>query len=175
MSCSLARLYKLQLSNQSVTEVKNMKYEKIETESWFNSEIQKIVSVIAGLASAKMSLFLGTEVSFDARVFVIPPFEVCNYFIWRQRDWKRNSIQMVARSQFSQKALHGLSCDKLQEKLWQEKKINWAKLKLRYKRGTCVKKSREKWVIDEKIPDFIINRNYINKHIPEFTPKKKKK
>ena len=34
-------------------------YEKIETESWYNNEIQKIVSIISGLASAKLTYLLG--------------------------------------------------------------------------------------------------------------------
>ena len=39
--------------------------------------------------------------------------EVCNYFIWRQRDWERNSIQMLAQSLYSHKVGNvrsGLKC-----------------------------------------------------------------
>ena len=136
-----------------------------ETESWFNNNVQKISSVSAGLASAKFSMMFKKETSFDARVFVIPKEEVCNYFIWRQLDWKRNSIQMLAQANFSQKSLQNLTCDMLQEKLWQEKKINWSKLETIYKRGSCIKKVEEGWELDTNIPDFIKDRDYIEKFI----------
>lgn len=165
MNVKLAYLQSDEISFLSVD------YEKIETESWFNNEIQKIVSVIAGLASAKLSLMLGCEASFDARAFIMPPMEVCNYFIWRQKDWQRNSIQMLGRANFSQKALHKLNCDQIQEKLWQEKQINWAKLPVYLKRGSCVIKKGEQWTIDMEIPDFTKDRNYIEKFIPELNDK----
>jgi len=39
---------------------------------------------------------------FDTRVFQIAdPEEVINYFVWRQRDWMRNSVTMLARSLYS--------------------------------------------------------------------------
>ena len=143
-------------------------YEKEETENWFNGNIQKIASVIAGLASAKLSLMLGREASFDARVFVIPPMEVCNYFIWRQKDWLRNSIQMLGRANFSHKELYKLKNDEIQEKLWQEKNINWAKLPIHLKRGSCIKYTNKKWIIDKEIPEFTKDRDYIEKYIPDF-------
>jgi len=55
-------------------------------------------------------------------------------------DGKRNSINMVAQANFSHKELQGLSCNEMQEKLWQEKQINWAKLPQGQKIGfTCIK------------------------------------
>ena len=147
-------------------------YEKIETESWFNSEVQKIASVVAGLMSAKLSLKLGVEASFDARVFVMPPWEVNNYFVWRQRDWLRNSVQMLARSNFSHHSLNGLSGKQVQEKLWQEKDINWAKLPIHLKRGSCIVKIQEQWCIDMTIPDFVKDTQYIEKFVPELNENK---
>ena len=43
---------------------------------------------------------------FDSRVFTIPKEEVCNYFIWRQQDSTRNSIQSVGQANFSQRELN---------------------------------------------------------------------
>ena len=142
-------------------------YEEIQTQPWFRNEIQKLCSVTAGFASAKMSLKRNREVVFDTRVFIVPPFEVCNYFIWRQRDWKRNSINMVARSRFSQKEIHGLNTNELQEKLWSETGVNWNDYSLLLKRGSCIIK-KDVWVLDEEIPDFTKDRNYVNQFIPEF-------
>ena len=142
-------------------------YKEIQTQPWFRNEIQKLCSVTSGLASAKMSLLLGREASFDARVFVIPPLEVCNYFIWRQRDWIRNSIQMVARANFSQKQIHGLKSNELQDKLWTEKNINWNDYPIFLRRGSCIIKNDD-WVLDKEPPDFTKNRNYVNQFIPEL-------
>jgi len=142
-------------------------YEEIQTQPWFRNEIQKICSITAGLASAKMTWGLDEEAVFDSRAFVIPPYEVCNYFIWRQRDWKRNSINMVARANYSQKEIHGLNTDEIQEKLWTEKNINWSDYPVFLKRGSCIVKT-DGWFIDNEIPDFTKDRYYINHFIPEL-------
>jgi len=44
--------------------------------------------------------------TFDARAFNVPREDVANYFLWRSRDWARNSLQMYARAHFSQSQLH---------------------------------------------------------------------
>lgn len=80
---------------------------------------------------------------FDCRCFSVPNrSEAINAILWREQDATRNSIQMLAQSQFSHNALHGLSCNELQELLWSEKKINWNDLDSRLKRGTYVQKRR---------------------------------
>jgi tRNA(His) 5'-end guanylyltransferase len=50
---------------------------------------------------------------FDARVFVLPEADVCNYFVWRQQDAQRNAVQMIARAMFSHKECHLKSCPDL--------------------------------------------------------------
>ena len=116
---------------------------------------------------------------FDSRCFNVPREEVVNYFLWRQQDAIRNSIQGLAQANFSHKELHGLSCDQLQEKLWQEKQINWNDLEVWKKRGWCVTK---KTVLNEgqdgtepsyrtmiepdwDIPDFGKDRSYIDQYV----------
>ena len=37
---------------------------------------------------------------FDSRAFNIPKEEVVNYFLFRQKDWERNSLSMYARTFF---------------------------------------------------------------------------
>lgn len=117
---------------------------------------------------------------FDARCFSIPKEEVCNYFIWRQQDAVRNSIQMVAQANFSHKQLQNKSCDELQEMLWQEKNINWNDFETAKKRGSCCtktgkhtvidiqtgeQKERLIWEIDKEIPIFTQDRNYIERFV----------
>ena len=107
---------------------------------------------------------------FDARAFNIPESEVCNYFIWRQQDATRNSIEMLGRCYFSQKQLHKVNNSQIQEKLMTEKGINWNDFPTFYKRGMCVKKKyykelvvdgRPMWDYDFQIPIFTQDRAYI--------------
>jgi tRNA(His) 5'-end guanylyltransferase len=105
--------------------------------------------------------------TFDARAFILPPEEVCNYFIWRQQDAVRNSIQMVAQSLYSHNELQGKNSSDLQE-LIHAKGVNWNDYPVPCKRGACIAKKEEtdgvvrhKWVIDDNIPTFTKNREYI--------------
>ena len=120
---------------------------------------------------------------FDARAFILPKEEVNNYFIWRQQDATRNSIQMVAQNNFSHKELQGKSCNALQDMLHEQKGINWNDYPTVYKRGGCIVKvydvitqydevgnicgytERTKWIVDKEIPVFTQDRGYINKYV----------
>ena len=120
---------------------------------------------------------------FDSRVFTIPKEEVCNALIWRQQDATRNSIQSVGQANFSQKELHGKSCNNIQDMLMLQKGINWNDYSTTLKRGSCCIKAddslteydevgnicgytkRSKWVIDNEIPIFTQDRNYVEKLI----------
>ena len=120
---------------------------------------------------------------FDSRVFTIPKEEVCNYFIWRQQDSTRNSIQSVGQANFSQRELNGKSCNDIQDMLMTQKSINWNDYATTLKRGSCCIKIDDgitkydevgnicdyipssKWVIDNEIPIFTQDRNYVEKLI----------
>lgn len=110
---------------------------------------------------------------FDSRVFQLPKDDVCNYFVWRQQDATRNSIQMLGQANFSHKELHGCSCNVIQEKLFSEKGINFNDIDTFLKRGACIVKSeymigeakRSKWIVDTDIPIFTQDRGYIGKFI----------
>ena len=117
---------------------------------------------------------------FDARAFVLPKEEVCNYFIWRQQDATRNSIQMVGQANFSHKELQNKSCNDIQDMLMLQKGINWNDFDTVKKRGSCCtktgtrtvvdmktgeQKERLAWKIDDEIPIFTQDRNYIDKWV----------
>lgn len=104
---------------------------------------------------------------FDSRVFSLPKEEVCNYFIWRQQDTTRNSIQSVGQTYFSPKELLGVNMDELQDKLFTEKGINWNNFPTKYKRGSCVYRDIEtKEVVEDfEIPIFTQDRNYIERFV----------
>jgi tRNA(His) 5'-end guanylyltransferase len=120
---------------------------------------------------------------FDSRVFTIPKEEVCNYMLWRQQDATRNSILSVGQANFSHKDLHGKSCNNIQDMLMTQKGINWNDYDTTLKRGSCCIKvddglaqydeagnicgytQRSQWIIDNEIPIFSQDRNYIERLI----------
>ena len=150
-------------------------YDKLTSEPWFGKNIQKIVSVAASIAGREFNRLLRDETgknfaaTFDARVFVLPKEEVCNYFIWRQQDAVRNSIQGLGQSHFSHKYLHSKSCDEIQEMLFNEKGINWNDEDTWKKRGWCYSIERREHssttIPDTETPSFTQNRDYIEKHV----------
>jgi tRNA(His) 5'-end guanylyltransferase len=147
-------------------------YDNFDTEAWFDKKLQKIVSIAASMATAyfnKFDLKNGSIALFDARAFVIPKEEVANYFVWRQQDWTRNSVQMVAQANFPKKSLFGISCNELQNKLLTEKDINWNDFEPYLKRGTCVTINEG---IDLNIPIFTEDREYIERFINIDTEEK---
>lgn len=103
---------------------------------------------------------------FDSRCFNIPKEEVANYFLWRQQDATRNSIQMVGQANFTHKELHKKTCNDIQNMLLTEKNINWNNFPTYKKRGTCCIKTEKGWIIDDDIPIFKEEgRDYIEKLI----------
>lgn len=139
-------------------------YKKFNSESWMGNIIQKMVSVSAGIASAEMTKTSGRFAVFDSRVFVLPPNEVANYFIWRQEDASKNSVQMLARSLYSAKQLHKINNAGLQD-LIHKKGQNWNDIPTHKKRGFAVVKVGEKWEVDDEIPVFTKDRAYIERHL----------
>lgn len=115
---------------------------------------------------------------FDARAFSLPRNEVINCLIWRQQDATRNSIQGLAQSLYSHKELQGINCNELQDKMFTEKGVNWNDLTTYQKRGTCAIRKmvnkisptnavvpRCEWVIDDDIPIFTQDRDYVESRI----------
>jgi len=62
-------------------------------EALFGRKLRKLLSVLAGEASAKFSLTFGTLGAFDARVSQLPDVDaVVDYFRWRHEDAVRNAL-----------------------------------------------------------------------------------
>ncbi len=62
-------------------------------EETFGRKIRKFDSILAGEASAKFSLLLGSIGTFDCRISQLPNTElVRDYFRWRQEDAHRNAL-----------------------------------------------------------------------------------
>jgi tRNA(His) 5'-end guanylyltransferase len=160
----------------------------IKSEPWFDNNQQKIVSLsacVATLAFNKAWQEVASDEStkknvamFDSRVFILPFDEVCNYFLWRQQDASKNSIQMLARSLFSHKSLQGLNGSQLQDKMMLETQVNWNDIATWQKRGFCVLKGQPKefekngqkytrsyWEVDEENPIFSQDREYVERFV----------
>lgn len=104
--------------------------------------------------------------TFDSRAFNLPVEEVCNYFIYRQQDATRNSISMLGRAYFSHKELDGKNVNDVQDMLMNKYNVNWNDIPTKYKRGSCCIKTEDKgWIIDNEIPIFTKDREYINNRI----------
>lgn len=104
---------------------------------------------------------------FDSRVWQIPSrTEVANYFIWRQQDTTRNSIQSVAQSLYKHQELDGKNTSELQEMIFQ-KGINWNDYAPKYKRGRMISKERDRKVIcDLTSPENEHRRQQVMKSSP---------
>jgi tRNA(His) 5'-end guanylyltransferase len=133
-------------------------FDTLTTDAWFDYNIQKMTSVSAAIASVRFSMLSGKTAVFDSRTFNIPKEEVCNYFIWRQKDWIRNSIQMYAQAHYSQKQLHGKKQADMHEMLF-TKGLNWSDLPEHQKNGQFIAKTND-WDI-KPAPIFTLNRNII--------------
>lgn len=117
-------------------------------ESMFGRKLRKLLSVLAGEASAKFALTLGRHAAFDARISQLPRDEdVVDYFRWRQEDAQRNALNGHAYWLLRQQgkddraatvALSGVSVKDRQELLFQNG-INFNDLPSWQKRGVGVR------------------------------------
>ena len=91
-------------------------YDTLQTQGWFDYDLFKVVSITASIMTAgfndAMSRLNPKAIAdvlpiFDSRAFNVPVDDVVNTFLWRARDWERNSVQMYGRANFSQKEMHG--------------------------------------------------------------------
>lgn len=153
-------------------------YDNLNTDAWFDYQVQKMVSISASLAtgifnqlrfirqlskedvfynsidtcSKNVNYIINTDrlANFDSRVFNIPKEEVANYFLARQNDAVKNSISMLAQSLYSHKELDRKHSGDLQEMCFQ-KGHNWNDLPFEQKRG-----------------GFIVKNTYINNRLGEI-------
>lgn len=145
-------------------------YDDLNTEAWFGYNQSKLESVAASIFTAKFNSNNKFQqlANFDARAFNVPREEVANYFLWRAKDWHRNSLQMYARSVFSHKELHNKDSNEIHEML-NLLNMNWADLHPQLKNGTFLKLVRQK-EISMLVETYDVKDNYeeINKLVNEF-------
>ncbi len=140
-------------------------YNKFDSEQWFGGNINKIVSVSAAIATASFNnnynniigASFDCNAMFDSRVFTIPERDVSNYFVQRQQDATRNSIQMVAQSHYSHKELHKKNTKQLLEMCW-DVNDGWGTYSPYWKRGRVIYKNGS---CDYGIPIFSKKLDYL--------------
>lgn len=138
-------------------------FEKRDTSLWFDGNIQKIVSIAASEFSTAFEYYYHPKhhhAAFDCRVFSIPDVEeVINYFVWRQKDWARNSLQMLCRAHFSHKEMQNKTQADMHEML-HSVGVNWAELASHLKNGRAFFTQEAKSVLGNKwrwTGDFIFS------------------
>lgn len=157
-------------------------WDTLQTESWFDYNIAKLTSVSASIATRAFNSYLqgynvgeglpshaksGAE--FDARAFNIPIEEVANYFLWRAKDWYRNSITMYTQSFFSHGQLQGKSCQDMHEMLHHVGK-NWTNdLTPAQRNGIFMYRAPgHGWMtLDDVLPNFTSIDNIVTMALPE--------
>lgn len=154
-------------------------FDTLESDAWFDYNVQKMVSVSASLATAKFNqLRMFREqgnpnyklACFDARVFQVPNIdEMFNAILQRQQDCTRNSISMAASALYSHKELNGKTGNEKQELIFQ-KGINWNDYKTKYKRGSIIKK--HSFEVDGPNGEIAIRSKWIPVETPIFTEDK---
>ena len=135
-------------------------------EYMFSGRIQKMTSILASLASVKFAKLVAEKIPekvdqvpvFDCRVWQVPTKGIAaQAFLWRELDATKNSISMAAHAYFSHKSLQGLNGSEKQERLFQEKGINWNDYPAFFKRGTYVQRKTFQVELSEeermKIPE----------------------
>jgi tRNA(His) guanylyltransferase len=113
--------------------------------------------------------------NFDCRIYQTPTLkDAVNQIIWRELDASKNSVSMLAQHHFSHKSLEKLNTKQRQERLFQEKGINWNDFEPKFKRGSYVMRKKlnipfSKEEIEQlplkhqarKNPDLVIERSVI--------------
>ena len=116
-------------------------YDNLETQPWLAGRVQKLVSIVASSMTAQFDALDAPWrqsprlPTFDARVFQMPIGDVANYFLWRMRDWKRNSIMMFARAYMPHKEIQNKNTTELLEIL-DARGLQWTHLSSFKRQGT---------------------------------------
>lgn len=113
------------------------------TEWWLGGQTQKIVSLVAAMATVKFNSLRPREDAmpiFDARVHHLADLGMVEeYLIWRQGDAIKNSVSMLASHYFSHKQLDGVSTHGRIRKL-DDIGINWRELVAWVREGSVVRR-----------------------------------
>jgi len=123
----------------------------------FDGRYQKVVSVLAGAASAFFARAAEKAIPekaaelpcFDARVWQVPTLDdALEVFVWREDDAVKNSVSMAACTLYAPDELDGVDTAGKHE-LLHRKGVNWNDYPDAFKRGTYVRRRRVQRVLAE--------------------------
>jgi len=123
------------------------KNDKVNSQIFFDSKIQKMVSVLASMCTAYFNanaeFFLPHAkhklALFDCRAWQVPNItEASNVLLWREKDATKNSVSMLGHEYFSHKQLHKKTANDIQNMLLTQHDVNWSDYPNAFKRGTYV-------------------------------------
>lgn len=160
-------------------EISLIYYYEEPSQPLYGGKFHKLTSVLAGMASGMFQDLLGNLLPekignhpvFDCRVWQVPTKEeAANVILWRWFDARKNSISMLAQSEFSHKTLHGKDTKMMREMLL-EKGIEWEDYPEFFKWGSFFqRKSEERLLTQEELkvipekhrPDGPVVRSHVN-------------
>lgn len=156
----------------------------------FSGKVQKLVSVLAGMATAALTAairetpgfehYADRQPHFDCRVFQLPSrTEAANAFLWRERDAVKNSVSMAARTLFSHRVLQNKGQREMREMMF-EKGVDHTTYPAFFQRGTFLRRriiwrtltEAERIAIPEShrpAPDTLFSRSTVEEiAMPDF-------
>lgn len=119
-----------------------------ESEMMFNGRVQKLVSVLAAVATGFFNKNLASRLpqkahlcpAFDARVWQLPNLELAaENFYWREADATKNAVTMAASAYYSHRELHKVGSAAKHDMLM-AKGVNFNDYPAFFKRGTYVQR-----------------------------------
>lgn len=135
--------------------------ENPETRMIFDGKMQKVVSILASMATAKFTYEVASNEDpefaayakklphFDTRLFTLPSREeAANAFLWRCLDAERNAISMAAHANFSHTRLQGVSQTGMLDML-HDHGIVFSDFPAFFRQGTFVRRQTIRRVLSE--------------------------
>lgn len=163
-------------------------YDKIETQAWFDGEVQKLCSIVASYTTARFikhwlsdsypdnpNILDQRFPNFDARCFTVPdPVEVHNYFVWRQRDAERNAMLSIGQSCFGHQQMQGCSPQGIRVKMTLKNGVGWEDSYPKgYLHGRTIWYTEDsRWVVDPKAARFVDDPSLVDCLFPESEDRK---
>jgi len=129
------------------------------TTLYFEGKVYKMLSDMSAMASVFFTKELAhripekNEARFDARVFNLPDLStVAYYFLWREKDARKNAFTMAASEYYSHKFLLNKNSDE-KRNLLKDKGIKWEDYPEFFRKGTYIKKVTEFKTFSKEIID----------------------
>jgi tRNA(His) guanylyltransferase len=150
---------------------------------YFDGRVQKIVSVLAAIASVTFNYEIGTQFPgtllppayFDCRAHTVPnKTEAANAVLWRQQDAMKNSTAVLAHHYFSHDVLQRKNSLEMRAMVEQEHGVRWEDFPMEMSHGTMFRRETVHRVLTdeerERIaeahrpgPDEVVARNTIER------------